>query len=117
MELEELRAIDAEIAIRIFGWKRGNRGRGDHEWLKPTDDKRYHGGFQQTPVLPRFSSDIAAAHEIVAKWDGDVLVRRQNRHWMCTFFQPSREWKEWAETEALAICKAALLWARDKEGA
>ena len=115
MTADELRALDAEVAILIFGWKRGNPDRGDHAWLKPTADKRYSGGFEQTPVLPKFSDDIAAAWRVAEKSVGMVKLARVWKDDPPTAFEfeCSLRFEQGvgfarAASAPLAICKAAL---------
>ncbi len=56
--------------------------------------------------VPDFCADIAAAWEMVEKYNGDVIVMRQQNKWVCDFIQDQR--KEWADTAPRAICLAFL---------
>jgi hypothetical protein len=117
---EELRALDAEIAVKVMGWRylHSDMIRGYDSILKDSEEaERLLPEFRSAEskgrafipcTLPCYSSDVAAAHQFVARLAGGVLVRRQNGVWLCTFFEPSREYEAWEETEPLAICKAAL---------
>ena len=126
--------INAWIAERVMGWKRGQRGNWivsvppNHEWL--SDD----GGWEPTtkevtfPLedlhIPAYSTDIAAAWEVVEGIRGPVqhclLVDLSNcpaGDWQCTIREAVKatDWHERdiargrAPTAPLAICRAALL--------
>lgn len=93
----ELRALDAEVHQKVFR---------QSVWFElnvTTGESRPFDG------VPAYSTDIAAAFLVLAQWEGDFELRRQNGiAWKCELFKPSREWEEWAETLPLAICRAAL---------
>src|SRR5690606_5237881 len=56
------RELDAAVAERVLGWKRGDLRCGDMPWYPPGTG-RYLGGGRMD--LPEFSTDISAAWEVV----------------------------------------------------
>lgn len=112
------------IAERVMGWKRGERyGNGNGEWQRPTDDPKRSGRltWEQTP---RYSTDIAAAWQVVEKWrakgEGFQLDSlgftgvegETDAAWRCSFMDATdggmEHYSAEAETAPLAICLAAL---------
>ncbi len=69
MSADASRALDAEVAEQVMGWTRGRSyGNGNGAWLIPgKENDKYPLGWNQTP---RFSSDIAAAWQVVEKMRG-----------------------------------------------
>lgn len=113
--LEAGTALDWEIARRVFGWTAVGVPSIDQVWFyAPTGKSTRH-------EIPPFSSDIAAA------WN--VIERMQELGWwarLTTPFEPGQPWfcgftplgtsgwngrpdhQEGAETMPLAICRCAL---------
>jgi hypothetical protein len=108
-ELQAGAETDALIERVVFGKiiKRDERGKW-YTLRSETDSVR---------KLPRaFSTNIAAAHEVLDAWEGDYEVRRQNGLFRVELFRPSEEFQEWAETFPLAVCRARLK-AASRDGA
>jgi len=68
--------------------------------------------------IPAYSTDIAAAWEVVAKMGNvnelhDVELRTSIRGWICSIFNSFDNFEVNAETAPLAICRAALLAVMD----
>lgn len=104
--LEAGRDLDVKIAERLFGWKHLKiRGRG------MTGNQP---GFRSCMYLvPRYSTDIAAAWEVVKHFRGvagcDVRVSCLHNRSMCEIEQDSGAFDTAdADTAPLAICRAAL---------
>lgn len=96
-------ALDAEIAQRVFGWKR----------IRPT--MSYEGGTVGDPPgehlsreLPRYSQDIAAAWAVV-EHVADHAAPGQYEHFKALMGAPGiSPWAYRAPALAAAICRAAL---------
>lgn len=59
MNEQEMRELDAWIAEKVFGWKRGKMfGNGNGEWI--VDDKGYKEGAPSWNMTPRYTADPAA---------------------------------------------------------
>lgn len=109
------RELDAAVAEHVMGWKRGDPKYGDMPWYPPGIG-RYLGGGRLN--LPKFSTDIAAAWEVVERLaefeinDIEVTVEIRNvaEGWACWIHSGCEEIAEAREeTAPLAICRAALL--------
>lgn len=108
--MEAGRELDALIAEKVMGWTRKGEG-----WCPP--------GWESTFMLSAYSTDIAAAWQVVehfdrSKWCFDLeafdaagedawgarFVSWEQLHPVFRGYEP----REYAATAPLAICKAAL---------
>jgi hypothetical protein len=122
--MEAGREMDALIAEKIFGlaWLRGQYGK--YEYLRQDDDTKYAcakllatGELFPNKTLPKYSTDIAAAWQVVEKmssrkdWDEHpvCIVRNYAFKDMWTVELRDYDFDATAETAPLAICRAALL--------
>jgi hypothetical protein len=101
MSEEELRTLDAEVHRRVFG----------------QEVKLDMAGY---PNLPRYSSEIHRAWLVLealnAKgWLLNTLrqFRAERGIWSAEFNRPSEERREYGDSAAEAICRAALLCVRE----
>lgn len=79
------RELDAAIAEKVMGWKRGKSyGNGNGEWKRPC------GGITTWNLCPPFSTDIAAAMEVAA----NVCARPDRLERKVELWTRSR--KDWA---------------------
>lgn len=109
-ELKAGRELDALVAEKVLGWKRGKRfGNGNGEWEIPG---RENDSYKLTCYrTPDYSTDIAAAWEIVEKLSMWVCPANNGHDWTAgrlSLEEPSPEGGTWAETAPHAICLAAL---------
>jgi len=100
----EDRELDKQIGVKVMGW----------DWMTGADKVG-------ASILPRYSTDISAAMEVVEKiaapglhFMSDYLIQRNGqRRWFAQFLKDGltdglhNEWIE-AETFPKAICLAAL---------
>src|SRR5690606_32042031 len=101
------RDLDAAVAERVMGWKRGDPKYGDMPWYPPGTG-RYLGGGRLN--LPKFSTDIAAAWEVVehlAAPDETLTITYAKGTWVVAV--GSVEVSATSESAPEAICRAALL--------
>lgn len=101
------RELDAAVAERVMGWKRGDPKYGDMPWYPPGTG-RYLGGGRMD--LPEFSADIAAAWEVVehlATPDEALMITYSKGTWVVAV--GSVEASATSESAPEAICRAALL--------
>ena len=82
-----------------------------------TDDRKLFGHqIGCLEVVPFFSTDIAAAWQVVEKLaekTTDTVDLRQSinpRGWNCVIGNPDARLIVWAETAQMAICKAAVMY-------
>lgn len=81
------RELDVAVAEHVMGWKRGNVDHGDMPWYRPVD-----GGMRGTPAMPRFSTDISSALDVVtteSKHRPDeefLLIRLRDGRWLAGWF-------------------------------
>lgn len=106
--------LDALVAERVMGWVRTNRSRfgiapaGPVFWGPPD------GEGSVTTVLPRFSTDIAAAFEVVDRMQGreygwDLwLPNSAGFQRVAKVYNGSGEWTAKGDTLPEAICRAAI---------
>ena len=113
-ELREVgREMDALVAEKVMGWKRG-------DWLKkwPDGSKQEHFDVWIAPELkllhdtPMFSTNITAAWEVVEQFIPFVELECNEFDsgfgWICKLWLVSSEVSEFGETAPEAICRAAL---------
>ena len=96
------RELDALVAEKVMGWKVAQVFD-----LKDTDGTNIANGITPYSIgqrVPHYSTDIAAAWEVVGKFEY-IDVRRFKDHWGCTVYGQTVTGK----TAPEAICKAALL--------
>lgn len=118
-ELKAGRELDALIAEKVMGWKRGPKRQyiEGENWLLPDGASPHYregavGGLKA--IIPSFSTDIAAAFEVfekLAEQFADVGVHALSRgFWEAEIYDESKaEWiRASARTAPLAICLAAL---------
>lgn len=105
------RKLDELVAVKVVGWKKYNLGCGD-----------FYAPYSENPmfnilghVVPEYSTDIAAAFEVVEKFDYLYLFRCTDipdvipsDQWECKLNFNSTEYAR-GKTAAEAFCKAALL--------
>jgi len=117
----DLREIDAKVAEHIFGYKReiippDANGENECKILVPPNlpsDLMYppKGKLAFTYHVPRYSSDIKAAFEVVeklsAEWKWFELVYSPSKIYTANFTGVMKDSKI-ADTAPLAICLAAL---------
>lgn len=115
------RELDAEVAERVMGW-RVERQRGNSPWLVKRPDHEWSRIEQHA-----FSTDIAAAWQVVEKMQADGWGHKHLTHsqyaespsveW--TFMQPGKGIRSIVKAEAmtapLAICLAALATTQTEE--
>lgn len=71
-------------------------------------DYQPHAGYPSGHISPpHYSTDIAAAWEVIEKFPG-ASMRHTGKFWFCDLWQDDYEYSQ-AETAPLAICRAALL--------
>jgi hypothetical protein len=126
-KLEAGRELDILIAERIFGWVWVVATAWNARWLCEPD--RYQTANPKWPkwdgstevlvrypqqcepdehgYLPQYSSDIAAAWEVVEKMKAFSLGQRVDGSWQCWWWQGVHMGAH-GETAPLAICRAAL---------
>lgn len=109
MPVDEMRRIDAEIAEKVFGLDPLNARHGLHE----NGDLEYYWGYPVGhDVAPRYSTDIAAAWQIIEHlqkqgWGFELMDR--GAQVSCIFnTNPDDLYYSTDDTASLAICKAAL---------
>jgi hypothetical protein len=123
------RELDALVAERVMGWgwvkhrMDVNSAAPGQRYLCEISEEGRRGFFERfcdyampddpiceeaKPYVPSYSTDRTAAWTVVEHWKGDFELRRQNEHFRATFFKPSYEYSEWADTAPLAIVLAAL---------
>lgn len=122
------RELDREVAERVMGWT-------DLEWTKqyhtselslqgviPGTLAAPHTGYKTKHVVPKYSTEIAAAWEVVEKlqkfnpfWESDGFMEFDlsptsgfdgHRGWQCNFGDDTTQ--AFADTAPHAICMAAL---------
>ena len=107
-DLKPGRELDALIAEKIFGWSLDpNRASDDICWLMPP------GGWHVAKSVPQYSTDIAAAMEVVEKlseYGWHFSLTRTADGSVVAFFH--KDWfrrnEKLIETAPHAICLAAL---------
>lgn len=109
MDSDQLRKIDALVAEKVIGWT-----------IKPGQIGTSHstaGHFIAPEDVPEYSTDIAAAWDVVEAWKGDgslceIVLSRCESHvstgWRARFGESEASWEADAPTAPLAICLAAL---------
>jgi hypothetical protein len=102
------RELDALVAERVMGWTYKPFYNGGGEWSH--NGKLVAFGGLDGGSLPKYSSSIADAWQVVEKLKADgnnVWVEWAGKVWVCgaTSVFPDIE----ADTAPLAICKAALM--------
>lgn len=112
-ELKPGRELDALVAEKVMGWARIIMA--DQAWADVSNN--WHSDYMGTvggkrTVIPLFSTDIAAAWEVVEKFDDYGVWRHegQAKH-HAEFKREFGKWKRWAaegESASHAICLAAL---------
>lgn len=125
------RELDVEIGVNVFGWvwRRYDPSQGKGCWLEGPQGSATEGrsGCQHwdgrkptyNDCLPHYSTDIAAAWEVVEKVCGDQYDyvfrlerltgrRAPGRYWAHFNHQSGRNSGAYAEEAPEAICKAAL---------
>jgi hypothetical protein len=109
--IPESRALDAQIAERVFGWKRDDPIYDGPEPLFV----RPEGGSRFLSELPRYSADIAAAWTVVERCTaiGPFGYRDVNglpiATWFMAHFEAAGLWAHTATEAAEKICRIALL--------
>ena len=132
------RELAARIAVEVFGmWQEPWEDEHDHWWQKHSSDPdaKMHASIGFPPhtcgwnSLPRFSTDIGAAWQVVEKVQADnpgwrfSLLGGDEGWWNAEFFghiDPTKNYgqrhsSEYAPTAPLAICLAALRALENKE--
>lgn len=108
-ELEPGRELDHAVASKIMGWEY-------KRWAVDRRHMMWHSPEGHADNVPRFSTEIAAAWEVVENvvargYDADFGLRRDFTvpQWEATFASPDKVFY-WAiaPTVQLAICQAAL---------
>lgn len=103
-------ALDELIAERVMGWTRRDGPVFSHEsrWQAP--------GVKGWDWLPEYSTDIAAAWQVVEKLRAGCIHMRltlsnhEDGRYTCTFDKPMNEiYHAAADAAPLAVCRAALL--------
>ena len=113
------RELDALVAEKVMGWTRGLRyGNGNGEWIEPGRENDAHKRTWDT--TPCFSTDIAAAWQVVERMEADGWGHKHLFHspgaedpgYYWTFMKPGKGIRSMSESHAetlpLAICLAAL---------
>ena len=113
-KLEAGRVLDSIVAMQVMGWKQSPAG--NYPWqLAPPEAE----SMAPVKLCPNYSTDIAAAWEVVEKvleddslglsiYDTQLSFHR--RDWIVHFIREKGMWAgSEAETLPLAICRAALL--------
>jgi hypothetical protein len=103
-------SIDALVAEKVMGWevqppKHAAGGFGSLWKVRPPGRRRWDDWRE----LVSYSTDIRAANLLLDFWEGDYEIRRQNRQYLVTLYQPPREWEAWGPSLPLAVCRALLL--------
>ncbi len=113
----EPREIDYHIAEKVFDYKVTDSPNGSQIYIH---EKRYnrpndkHSGYswgEIIKVVPKYSTDISAAWEVVEKLQPTLWVRMNSMmddHY-CGVGSPSMLWEHKSESMPECICKAALL--------
>lgn len=99
------RAMDALVAEKVMGLHRSmEQGLGEDVY----EEWRNAEGCRVRPygTLPNYSTDIAAAWEVVEKLAKPLKVVWTGKVWVCAVFE--EEYSHEADTAPLAICRAAL---------
>ena len=106
---KSLRKLDVIVAEKVMGHKIiPNNGKDrPEEWAKEKYFIEVDFGIS---LIPPYSTDIAAAWEVVEKFEY-IDVRRFKDHWGCTVYGQTVTGK----TAPEAICKASLLAVMDGE--
>jgi len=79
-ELTPGRELDAKVAEKVMGWIREDGHEGEIGWIHPPyDDKRIHWAAEWDNAglpnwLPKFSTESAAAWEVVEKLRDDGFI-------------------------------------------
>lgn len=105
----QARRIDALVAEKVFGqhvFRRWPDADYDSWMMYPLAEGTVPSWDQVD--LPPYTTSWDAAGQVVNSWEGDVRIGRQNGAWWVEFCRPSEEFKEWADTFPLAVCRAAL---------
>lgn len=101
-EMQAGREMDALVAEKVMEWVRAKcEGRTNDWWTQP--------GYAKS--TPNFSTDIAAAWQVVEKIDlfsRAILERDEDGSWWVDD-EPCHNIQSNASTAPLAICRAALL--------
>lgn len=134
MDIDRMKAgkeMDAELALNVMGWRWYNppgfcsvfvspssieTSNLHREYLsdKPTRERRYQIGPERADV-PVWSTDKSAAHSLLDSWPGGYEIRRYKELHFCRLFDDSGEWASRADTFELAVSRARLKAAADKE--
>lgn len=99
----DLRKIDALVAQHVTGWTLARK----------TDAKLFHANVDWSEVLPKYSTDISAAWEVVEKMNARhddytfEIWKRGTLNWYASFITDTEFWAM-GETAPLAISYAAL---------
>ena len=103
------RELDALVAEKIFGAKLIRSAFHENNEVISCDfpDRRLGQGFDQ---LPKFSTDIAAAWEVMEKFESVNRVERRYypTHWWCELGADIYSFEAIGDTAPHAICLAAL---------
>jgi hypothetical protein len=104
VQMEAGREMDALVAELVMGWEKRVFGDGVDYWHLP-------GGAICELDAPHYSTDIAAAWQVVEKLPFSVYVevRWDGKNAEAWFDSGSQTWEASAPTAPLAICRAALL--------
>ena len=107
-EIPPGREMDALVAEKVMGWIRYNDSQGWPSGAKHTGNRRRS--------YPRYSTDIAAAWEVVEKLLRDngelvVAIQSDDHDWVCTIRDDPLNIVGYSRspTAPLAICRAALM--------
>ena len=121
--MEPGRELDALIAEKVMGWQWvqavDDWGQLRRFLAEPSDWRDYTPADMQTPLrasplwdyeVPRYSKDIAAAWEVVERFDGYSLDHSQGYPYSCELWLEKRHVARITNgrTQAHAICLAAL---------
>ena len=116
------REMDALVAEKVMGWSRGTYHSDGVDYLRDPEGTSHLN-------VPQYSTDIAAAWQVVEKIRTKYPVIRistgdlMGKYWQCHMADAWREvsheddsdWFANAPTAPLAICRAALLAVMDSE--
>jgi hypothetical protein len=123
------REMDALIATQVLGWAQRRNGRPipsfeDIDWCYDFVPAQFQGNREHRQPLPHFSTDIAAAWEVVRALNKKGFEVRLNElipyrgrednlsRCLVTYDEDEEdtlEWKAMADEAPEAICRAALL--------
>lgn len=120
MTPQDLRRIDALVAEKVMGlqpctFRITGQMSGwatiwgcQHEFSGACFPTNKTAVEHQHSLLRHYTNSDGDAGQIIAHWEGDVRIGRQNGSWWVEFSRPSEEFREWADTFPLAVSLAAL---------